>query len=164
MILYYFRSQIGQLDMKPPIANKQPNKTFAHGQERVDNYHWIRLSDDQKSAKNSEGWPDDQTMQVVNYINKENDYTSNKLKHTEKLQKKLYSEIVGRIKKDDSSVPYFKNGYWYYTRYEKGQEYPFYCRKKDSLGNKEELLIDVNQWAEGQDYFSLRNLSVSPNN
>ncbi len=164
MILYYFRSQIGQLDMKPPIANKQPNKTFAHGQERVDNYHWIRLSDDQKSAKNSEGWPDDQTMQVVNYINKENDYTTNKLKHTEKLQKKLYSEIVGRIKKDDSSVPYFKNGYWYYTRYEKGQEYPFYCRKKDSLGNKEELLIDVNQWAEGQDYFSLRNLSVSPNN
>ena len=52
MILYYFRSQIGQLDMKPPIANKQPHKTFVHGQERVDNYHWIRLSDDQKSAKN----------------------------------------------------------------------------------------------------------------
>ncbi|MEC9274076.1 MAG: S9 family peptidase [Candidatus Neomarinimicrobiota bacterium] len=164
MILYYFRSQIEQLDMKPPIANKHPHKTFIHGQERVDNYHWIRLSDEQKSAKNSEGWPDDQTMRVVNYINKENDYTSNKLKHTEKLQKKLYSEIVGRIKKDDSSVPYFDNGYWYYTRYEKGQEYPIYCRKKESLENMEELLIDVNQWAEGHDYFSLRSLSVSPNN
>ena len=164
MILYYFRSQIEQLDMKPPIANKQPYKTFVHDHERVDNYHWIRLSDDQKSAKNIEGWPDDQTMQVVEYINKENDYTKNKLKHTEKLQKKLYSEIVGRIKKNDSSVPYYENGYWYYTRYEKGKEYPFYCRKKDSLENKEELLIDVNQWAEGHDYFSLRNLSVSPNN
>jgi len=164
MILYYFRSQIEQLDMKPPIANKQPHKTFVHDHERVDNYHWIRLSDDQKSAKNIEGWPDDQTIQVVEYINKENDYTNNKLKHTEKLQKKLYSEIVGRIKKDDSSVPYYENGYWYYTRYEKGKEYPFYCRKKDSLENKEELLIDVNQWAEGHDYFSLRNLSVSPNN
>ncbi len=164
MILYYFRSQIEQLDMKPPIANKQPHKTFAHDHERVDNYHWIRLSDDQKSAKNIEGWPDDQTIQVVEYINKENDYTNNKLKHTVKLQKKLYSEIVGRIKKDDSSVPYYENGYWYYTRYEKGKEYPFYCRKKDSLENKEELLIDVNQWAEGHDYFSLRNLSVSPNN
>ena len=164
MILYYFRSQIEQLDMKPPIANKQPYKTFVHDHERVDNYHWIRLSDDQKSAKNIEGWPDDQTMQVVEYINKENDYTKNKLKHTEKLQKKLYSEIVGRIKKNDSSVPYYENGYWYYTRYEKGKEYPFYCRKKDSLENKEELLIDVNQLAEGHDYFSLRNLSVSPNN
>ena len=164
MILYYFRSQIEQLDMKPPIANKQPHKTFVHDHERVDNYHWIRLSDDQKSAKNIEGWPDDQTIQVVEYINKENDYTNNKLKHTVKLQKKLYSEIVGRIKKDDSSVPYYENGYWYYTRYEKGKEYPFYCRKKDSLENKEELLIDVNQWAEGHDYFSLRNLSVSPNN
>jgi oligopeptidase B len=92
MILYYFRSQIEQLDMKPPIANKQPHKTFVHDHERVDNYHWIRLSDDQKSAKNIEGWPDDQTIQVVEYINKENDYTNNKLKHTEKLQKNFIAK------------------------------------------------------------------------
>ena len=109
MILYYFRSQIGMQDMKPPIANKNPHKNIVHGKERIDNYHWIRLSDEQKSAKNAEGWPDTQTMEVVSYINKENEYTRNKLKHTEKLQKKLYNEIVGRIKKDDSSVPYYDN-------------------------------------------------------
>ena len=124
----------------------------------------IRLTDKQKLAKNNEGWPDKQTMEVVSYINKENDYTRNKLKHTEKLQKKLYNEIVGRIKKDDTSIPYFDNGYWYYTKYEKGYEYPIYCRKKESLENEEEILMDVNQWAKGHDYFSLRNLSVSPNN
>ena len=164
MILYYLRSQIEQLDMKPPIADKKPHRTLVHGQDRVDNYHWIRLTDKQKLAKNNEGWPDKQTMEVVSYINKENDYTRNKLKHTEKLQKKLYNEIVGRIKKDDTSIPYFDNGYWYYTKYEKGYEYPIYCRKKESLGNEEEILMDVNQWAKGHDYFSLRNLSVSPNN
>tara|TARA_Y100001936_G_scaffold11858_2_gene10377 strand:- start:16257 stop:18344 length:2088 start_codon:yes stop_codon:yes gene_type:complete len=150
--------------MKPPIADKKPHRTLVHGQDRVDNYHWIRLTDKQKLAKNNEGWPDKQTMEVVSYINKENDYTRNKLKHTEKLQKKLYNEIVGRIKKDDTSIPYFDNGYWYYTKYEKGYEYPIYCRKKESLGNEEEILMDVNQWAKGHDYFSLRNLSVSPNN
>ena len=164
MILYYLRSQIEQLDMKPPIADKKPHRTLVHGQDRVDNYHWIRLTDKQKLAKNNEGWPDKQTMEVVSYINKENDYTRNKLKHTEKLQKKLYNEIVGRIKKDDTSIPYFDNGYWYYTKYEKGYEYPIYCRKKESLENEEEILMDVNQWAKGHDYFSLRNLSVSPNN
>jgi len=164
MILYYLRSQIEQLDMKPPIADKKPHRTLVHGQDRVDNYHWIRLTDKQKLAKNNEGWPDKQTMEVVSYINKENDYTRNKLKHTEKLQKKLYNEIVSRIKKDDTSIPYFDNGYWYYTKYEKGYEYPIYCRKKESLGNEEEILMDVNQWAKGHDYFSLRNLSVSPNN
>ena len=147
MILYYFRSQIGMQDMKPPIANKNPHKNIVHGKERIDNYHWIRLSDEQKSAKNAEGWPDTQTMEVVSYINKENEYTRNKLKHTEKLQKKLYNEIVGRIKKDDSSVPYYDNGYWYYTKYEKGKEYPIYCRKKETLENKEEVMIDVNLWA-----------------
>ncbi len=164
MILYYLRSQIEQLDMKPPIADKKPHRTLVHGQDRVDNYHWIRLTDKQKLAKNNEGWPDKQTMEVVSYINKENDYTRNKLKHTEKLQKKLYNEIVGRIKKDDTSIPYFDNGYWYYTKYEKGYEYPIYCRIKESLENEEEILMDVNQWAKGHDYFSLRNLSVSPNN
>lgn len=164
MILYYLRSQIEQLDMKPPIADKKPHRILVHGQDRVDNYHWIRLTDKQKLAKNNEGWPDKQTMEVVSYINKENDYTRNKLKHTEKLQKKLYNEIVGRIKKDDTSIPYFDNGYWYYTKYEKGYEYPIYCRKKESLENEEEILMDVNQWAKGHDYFSLRNLSVSPNN
>ena len=164
MVLYYYAKQTERYDMKPPVAKKNPYKTTLHGQERIDNYHWIRLTDEQKLAKNIEGWPDDQTMQVVDYIKKENEYTQTQLRHTKNLQKKLYSEIISRIKKDDVSVPYLDNDYWYYTRYEKGKEYPIYCRKRESLENPEEVMINVNDWAKGHDYFSLTNLSVSPNN
>ena len=164
MLLDYYTRQTERNDIKPPVAQQIPYKTTIHGQNRVDNYHWIRLTDEQKLAKNIEGWPDDQTMQVVDYINKENEYTQTQLSHTKNLQKKLYNEIVGRIKKDDVSVPFLYNGYWYYTRYKKGGEYPIYCRKKESLQNPEEIMIDVNDWAKGHDYFSLTNLSVSPNN
>ena len=164
MVLYYYAKQTERYDMKPPVANQNPYKTTLHGQERIDNYHWIRLTDEQKLAKNIEGWPDDQTMQVVDYIKKENEYTQTQLRHTKNLQKKLYSEIISRIKKDDVSVPYLDNDYWYYTRYEKGKEYPIYCRKRESLENPEEVMINVNDWAKGHDYFSITNLSVSPNN
>jgi len=164
MLLDYNTRQTEKNDIKPPVAQQIPYKTTIHGQNRVDNYHWIRLTDEQKLAKNIEGWPDDQTMQVVDYINKENEYTQTQLSHTKNLQKKLYNEIVGRIKKDDVSVPFLYNGYWYYTRYKQGGEYPIYCRKKESLQNPEEVMIDVNDWAKGHDYFSLTNLSVSPNN
>ena len=164
MVLYYYAKQTERYDMKPPVAKQNPYKTTLHGQERIDNYHWIRLTDEQKLAKNIEGWPDDQTMQVVDYIKKENEYTQTQLRQTKNLQKKLYSEIISRIKKDDVSVPYLDNDYWYYTRYEKGKEYPIYCRKRESLENPEEVMINVNDWAKGHDYFSLTNLSVSPNN
>ena len=164
MVLYYYAKQTERYDMKPPVAKQNPYKTTLHGQERIDNYHWIRLTDEQKLAKNMEGWPDDQTMRVVDYIKKENEYTQSQLRHTKNLQKKLYSEIISRIKKDDVSVPYLDNDYWYYTRYEKGKEYPIYCRKRESLENPEEVMINVNDWAKGHDYFSLTNLSVSPNN
>ena len=164
MLLYYYTKRTERNNMKPPVAQQIPYETTIHGHDRVDNYHWIRLTDKQKLAKNIEGWPDDQTMQVVDYIKKENDYTKAQLRHTNNLQKKLYSEIISRIKKEDVSVPYLDNNYWYYTRYEKGKEYPIYCRKKESLENLEEVMIDVNEWAKGHDYFSLTNLSVSPNN
>ncbi len=145
---------------QPPIAEKIPHRTTIHGYDLVDNYYWMRLSDEQKLAK----IPDEQTQKVLDNLQAENDYKDAKLKHTEKFQEKLFNEIVGRIKKDDESVPYFDNGYWYYTRYEKGKEYPIHCRKKELLENPEEILIDVNKWAEGYDYFSLTGLAVSPNN
>lgn len=145
---------------QPPIAEKIPHRTTIHGYELVDNYYWMRLSDEQKLAK----IPDEQTQKVLDNLKAENDYKNAKLKRTEKFQEKLFNEIVGRIKKDDESVPYFDNGYWYYTRYEKGKEYPIHCRKKELLENPEEILIDVNKWAEGYDYFSLTGLAVSPNN
>jgi len=76
----------------------------------------------------------------------------------------LYDEIVGRIKQVDESVPYFSNGYWYYLRLEESGEYPIYCRKKDTLDAKEEILIDVNELAEGHDYYSVGEINVSPDN
>jgi len=131
-----------------------------HGHNRVDDYYWMRLTDEQKSAKKS----DAQTQKVVDYIDTETDYLNNSLKHTKPLQETLYNEMVGRIKKDDQSVPYFENEYYYYTRYEKKKEYPIYCRKHKDLDNNEEIILDVNILAEGYDYFAIGGMSVSPDN
>jgi len=100
----------------------------------------------------------------LDYINAENVYTQKRLKHTEKFQNDLFDEIVGRIKKDDESVPYLDNGYYYYTRYEKGKEYAIHCRKKGSLDGDEEVIMDENELAEGFDYFAIGSMSVSPDN
>ena len=78
---------------------------------------------------------------------------------TEALQEELYQEIVGRLSPTDASVPYFKNGYWYYTRYEEGQEYPIYARKKEKLSAEEEILLNGNERAEGHDYYQIGGLS-----
>ncbi len=146
--------------LEPPKAEKIPHILSAHGYDRVDNYYWMRLTDEQKLAKA----PDEQTQKVVANLKEENAYKDAILKHTEKFQDDLFNEIVGRIKKDDETVPYVDNGYWYYTRYEEGKEYPIRCRKKGTMDADEEIMIDVNEWAEGHDYFSLSGLSVSPNN
>ena len=131
-----------------------------HGDTRVDDYYWMRLTDEQKSAKEK----DSHTQEVVDYIDAENDYTESRLKHTKKFQDKLFDEIVGRIKKDDESVPYLDNGYFYYTRYEKGKEYAIHCRKKESLDGEEEILLDENVLAKGHDYFAVGGMDVSPDN
>ncbi|MDA9946846.1 S9 family peptidase, partial [Candidatus Marinimicrobia bacterium] len=131
-----------------------------HGDVRTDNYYWMRLTDEQKSAKKY----DNQTQSVVDYIDEETKYLENSLKHTKPLQKTLYDEMVGRIKKDDESVPYFENEYFYYSRYEEGLEYPIYCRKYKSLENDEEIILNVNILAEGYDYFSIGGMSISPDN
>ena len=144
----------------PPDVKKISHDMEAHGDKRIDNYYWMRLTDEQKSAKKY----DDQTQDVVDYINEETDYLNNSLKHTKKLQNTLYDEMVGRIKKDDESVPYLDNEYYYYSRYEKKKEYPIYCRKHKSLNNDEEIILDVNILAEGYEYFAIGGMSVSPNN
>ncbi len=131
-----------------------------HGDTRVDDYYWMRLTDEQKSAKEK----DSHTQEVVDYIDAENDYTESRLKHTKKFQDKLFDEIVDRIKKDDESVPYLDNGYFYYTRYEKGKEYAIHCRKKESLDGEEEILLDENVLAKGHDYFAVGGMDVSPDN
>ena len=147
-------------EFNPPIAEKQDSILEIHGDSRVDPYFWMRLTDDQKNAEN----PDEQTQKVKNYLEAENDYKNSILKPTDSLQEVLYQEIIGRIKQTDESVPYFKNGYWYYTRYEEGKDYPIYCRKKDSLDGEEEVMLNVNNMAEGYEYYSVTGLEVSPNN
>ncbi|MCH2199605.1 MAG: S9 family peptidase [Flavobacteriales bacterium] len=143
-----------------PVAKMQPEEMTIHGDTRVDNYFWMRLSDDQKKADT----PDAQTQDVLDYLNAENAYKDTVLKDTEGLQQKLFDEIVGRIKQDDQSVPVKVDGYWYYTRYEEGQEYPYHCRKKESLEGEEEVMMNVNEMAEGYAYYAVGGRSVSPDN
>lgn len=148
------------MNQKAPIAIKADTILNEHGKTRIDPYFWMRLSDEQKMAET----PDEHTAQVLDYLNAENDYKEGILAHTKPLQEKLYEEMVGRIKKDDSSVPYLSNGYWYYTRYEEGDEYPIYCRKKGTLEDTEEILINVNELAKDFDYYSVGQLRVSSDN
>lgn len=148
------------MDANPPIAEKQPKKLTIHGDTRVDNYFWMRLSDEQKKTKNKDG----QTQKVFDYLNAENAYFDKVTAPTKDFQEALFQEMKGRIKEDDSSVPYFKNEYFYITRYEKGMQYPIYARKKESLEASEEIMFNVNKEAKGHDYFQLGGLNVSPNN
>lgn len=143
-----------------PDAEKKPKELVNHDHKRVDNYYWMRLSDEQKNADT----PDEQTQEVLDYLNAENDYTAAMLGHTEKLQEELFEEMKGRIKENDETVPYFDNGYYYFTRYMEGKEYPLYYRKNGTLAADEELLLDVNKIAEGKDYCSVTGLSISPDN
>ena len=140
-----------------PTAEKEAKQLSGN---RTDNYYWMKLTDEQKNAEQK----DAQTQKVLNYLTAENDYLKAKLSHTEGLQEKIYNEIVGRIKQTDESVPYKDNGYWYYTRYEEGKEYPIYCRKKGSLEAAEEVLLNVNELATGHSYYSITGLSVSEDN
>ena len=144
----------------PPMATQQDSVLTIHGDTRVDPYFWMRLTDEQKRAAQ----PDEQTQRVVRYLENENAYTKTVMQDTEELQEQLYDEIVGRIKPTDASVPYRKNGYWYYVRYEEGKEYPIYARKKESLEAPEEILLNANERAEGYDYYSAQGLAVSPDN
>lgn len=137
--------------MKPPIAKKVAFEITEHGDTRVDNYYWLRDMD----RKDPE---------VLAYLEAENAYTQHAMAHTKPLQETLFNELKGRIKEDDSTVPYFLDGYYYYTRYEKGKEYPIHCRKFGSLEAEEQILLEVNELAKGYSYYSVGGLSVSSNN
>jgi len=136
-------------ELEVPTCKKQPKELSIHGDIRVDNYFW--LNDRKDSA-------------VIDYLNKENSYTEEKLAHTKALQDELYNEIKGKIKEEDQSVPYFYNGYYYISRFEKGSEYIIKSRKKGSLDAPEEILLDCNKLAEGNDYFQLGDNEISSNN
>lgn len=146
-----------QPSVKAPVAEKIPHELF---DKRIDNYFWMRLSDVQKNAVVS----DEQTTRVLDYLNKENEYTKFVLKHTDSLQKTIYNEIVGRIKQNDETVPYLDNGYYYYNKFLKGKEYPVHYRKKGSPEAPDELLLDENKLAEAKSYCSVTGVNVSRDN
>src|SRR5690554_2320925 len=136
-------------DIQPPVAKIEPTVLEKHGHERTDNYFWLN---------------DRENQEVIDYLNAENEYYQKMTAHTKEFQTSLFEEMKGRIKEDDSSVPYFYNGYWYITRYETGKDYPIHTRKKGSMDAPEEIMFDCNKMAEGQSYFHLAEVNVSPDN
>ena len=132
-----------------PKANKIEKILSKHGDDRLDEYYWLNKRDDEE---------------VIKYLNEENDYRNEYMKDYKPLEEEIFQEIKSRIREDDSSVPYFENEYFYYTRYEKDKQYPIYCRKKGSLDNDEEILIDANLMSEGYEYFRVGTIEISPDN
>ena len=136
-------------DMITPYAKKIDKKLTIHGHTRIDPYYWLRERED---------------PEVIAYLEAENAYTEAIMKDTKDFENQLYKEIVGRIKQDDQSVPYLDNGYYYYTRFEEGGEYPLVCRKKGSLEADEEIILNVPEMAKEHSFFQLGGYSVSPDN
>lgn len=136
-------------NMKPPVAKILPHELQIHGDRRIDHYYWLNQRED---------------PEVIQYLEDENAYTKAMMAHTDSLQANLFREIVGRIKQTDMSVPYFENGYYYYSRYEEGKEYPVHCRKEGSLDNREEIMLDVNVLAEGYSFCQVGGMDVSEDN
>lgn len=133
----------------PPKAEKVPKELTAHGHTRIDNYYWLNERDNPK---------------VIAYLEAENSYRDDVMEPTEELQSKLYKEIIDRIKQEDQSVPYFDNGYYYYWRYEKGEEYRIHARKKETMDADEEIMLHVPEMAKGYSFYNVGGLSVSEDN
>lgn len=146
--------------VQTPKAKQVKEEMTIHDDTRIDNYFWMRLSDEQKNAEK----PDAQTQDVLDYLNAENDYLKAMMKHTEPLQKTLFEEITSRIKQDDASVPVKRNGYVYYSRFEEGEDYALYCRKQNNESGAEEIMLNGPEMGKDQSYFALGGYSVSSDN
>ncbi len=137
------------VEVKPPVAKKIPHVLYNHDDFRVDNYHWMRDDEREDPA-------------VLEYLEQENQYSERVLTPLDDLQEKLFQEMVARIRQDDNSVPYLKQGWWYRTRYQQGQEYGITERYPESNPEQVEVLLDGNQRAEGQGYYGQGQMAVSP--
>jgi len=133
----------------PPVAAKKPYQVSSPNGAREDDYYWLR--DDSR-----------QSPEVLDYLKQENLYRDATMASTAALQQKLYDELVGRLKPDDSSVPVYEHGYWYNTRFVPGLDYPVYVRRKGSLTAPEEVLLDGNALAKGLEYFQIGSTGISP--
>jgi len=132
-----------------PVAARKPHLVPSPYGVRDDEYYWLR--DDTRQS------PD-----VLDYLNRENAYRDAVMAPTDPLQQTLYDELVGRLKPDDSTVPVYEHGYWYYTRFEPGLDYPVYARRKGSMKAPEQVMLDGNQMARGHEYFQIGDTQTSP--
>ena len=142
------------------IAKKIPKINIYHNDTIIDNYDWMRLSDSQKESEKS----DAQTLDVLNYLNAENDYLKKEMSGTESFQNDLFDEFVARIEQNDESVPVSYNGYTYYTKYKEGEDYSIHYRKKNIDNAEEEIILNLPEMAKGSSYFALGDKSISENN
>jgi len=137
------------MEITPPKADKIAKNLEIHGDTRVDNYYWLNQKDE---------------PEVIDYLERENDYYDKMTAHTKQFKEDLFEEMKSRIKEDDASVPYKLNGYYYITRFEVGKDYPIYTRKKESLDAEEEILFNVNEMAKGHSFYNLNGINVSEDN
>ena len=128
------------------MVKKIPTRLEKHGHLRIDDYYWLR---------------ERENPEVIAYLNAENEYAEKAMAHAEPSEDKLFNEIKARFKQTDMSVPYQRDGYFYYTRYEEGREYPIFARKRGSLDEGEEIMLDANILAEGHEFFAIGGLAVS---
>jgi oligopeptidase B len=137
-------------EFEPPIAaTRKYTVSSPHG-ERSDPYYWLR--DDERTDP-----------EVLAYLTAENAYHAQHLAPVKPLEDKIYAEIIARLKQDDATVPYRKNGYWYYIRFEPGKEHPIFARRCGDLGAPEEVMLDANDLCVGHEYYQIGELDVSPN-
>ncbi len=136
-------------EITAPEAKKIEKELTIHGDTRIDPYYWLNERDN---------------PEVIAYLEEENAYLEARMAHTQNLQNELFNEMKGRIPQDDMSAPYYSNGFFYYTRYEEGKEYPIYCRRKESMDAPEEVMLDVNQLAEPYPYYRVGSFDVSLDN
>jgi len=123
-----------------------PTRLETHGHVRVDDYYWLRERDN---------------PEVIRYLEEENEYAAKALAHTREFETNLFEEIKGRIKQTDLSVPYKRDDYFYYIRFETGKEYPIYCRKPGSLDGAEQVMLDGNVLAQGHEFFAIGGSALS---
>ena len=135
---------------EPPRAQKIDHFMSIHGDKRNDEYYWLRDDTRQNKA-------------VLDYLNAENEHTAAQLSHTTELQEQLFEEMTARLEPNVESIPVFDNGYWYWSKYEEGKDYPIYIRQKGSLDAPQELLLDENKRAEGHEFYSLAAMKISTN-
>ncbi len=140
---------LGSCSLQPPVAERKPYAVESPNGTRIDEYYWLR--DDTRQSK-----------QVLDYLNAENAWRDKAMAHTRGLQTELYDELVARVDPDESSVPVYDHGYWYYTRFEPGKDYPIYARRKGALDAPEQVMLDGNQLALGHDFFDIGSSGVSP--